>query len=178
MLGLEGRRPSVTEMEACSHVPAVPGAQGPPGESKGVRLVAVQRPDRHVEMDCLWEQTKISGRDQGISRPDGIQMEGLVVLELYLGPFDLLAPLERCKRENRYGRRVAREIKLGTQRGPEGESNHTLPGLPCTCCAALCCAWPSLSVHGAQAGQGEGGWAMQATLYCYCTSDRSNWWMT
>lgn len=30
-LGVEGREPAATEMEACSHVPAVPGAQGPSG---------------------------------------------------------------------------------------------------------------------------------------------------
>ena len=87
-------------------------------------------------------------------------MGELVVLELSLGPFDLLAPLERCKRVTKYGRRVAREIKLGTQRGPEGESNRTLPALH-----PLCCARPSLPVHGSPAGQGEGGGAMQGHVY-------------
>lgn len=50
--------------------------------------------------------------------------------------------------------------------GPERESNRTCTrGLP----ALLPCAVPGpvcLSVHGAQAGQGQGGGTMQATLYC------------
>lgn len=45
----------------------------PPEYSKGGCLVAVQRPDGHVETDCLREQTKVSGQDHGISRPSGIQ---------------------------------------------------------------------------------------------------------
>lgn len=54
-------------------------------------------------MVCLREQTKVSRQDHGKSRPSGIQVEGLVVLELSLGPFDLLAPLQRCKREAKVG---------------------------------------------------------------------------
>lgn len=115
-------------------------------------------------MDCLREQTKVSGQDHGVSRPSGIQIERLVVLELSLGPFDLLAPLGRCKRE-RGTADVSRE-KLNWAPREVPKERATAPYLPCTRCAV---PGPVRQCTGHWLDRGMAGGAMQtmqATLYC------------
>lgn len=106
----------------------------------------------------------IRAGSHGLSRPSGIQMEGLMVRELSLGPFDLLAPLERCKRE-RGTADVSRE-KLNWAPREVQKERATAPFT----CPALAAPVPGPAcqcTHGAQIGQGGGsGGAMQATLYC------------
>lgn len=111
------------------------------------------------------EQTKESGQDHAISRPSGIQIEGLVVLELSLGPFDLLAPCGRCKR-GRGTADVSRE-KLNWAPREVPKERATAPAyLPCTGCAV---PGPVCQCTGHRLDRGKVGGAMQtmqATLYC------------
>lgn len=111
------------------------------------------------------EQTKESGQDHAISRPSGIQIEGLVVLELSLGPFDLLPPRGRCKRE-RGTADVSRE-KLNWAPREVPKERATAPAyLPCTGCAV---PGPVCQCTGHRLDRGNVGGAMQtmqATLYC------------
>ena len=116
-------------------------------------MVAVQRPGGHVEMDCSWRQTKVSGQDHtGYRSQAAYKWKCWWCGSFSLGPFDLLAPLERCKRERGTADVSREKLNWAPREVPEGESNRTLPALQ-----SLRCAWPSLSVHGAQAGQGGGG---------------------